>query len=222
MPSRHQKIDVLPAFQKRNGPHQKKGRGDETFKEKTNKDYKKASKIPDTGPAITNNINEKKPLHVHFSEDEYIIIDIEIPAQERETVEDEIKFIKEVNMETRSAKTSDHQVLTHDSRPAITNNTNDKKPLHVHFPEDEYIIIDIENPAQESETVEDEIKIIKEVNMETRSAKTPGPAITNNTNENAPLDVYYSEDEPVIIDIETPAQERKTSEDEIEIIKEVR
>ena len=175
----------------------------------------------DSRPAITNNTNVKKPLHVHFSEDEPVIIDIETPAQKRQTVEDKIKIMKEVNKETRSAKTSEHQVSTHDTRPAITNNTNDKKPLHVHFPEDEYIIIDIEIPAQERETVEDEIKIIKEVNMRTRSAKTPGPAITNNTNENAPLDVYYSEDEPVIIDIETPAQERKTLEDEIKIVKEV-
>ena len=231
MPSRHQKRDYWPSFQKRNSPQQKKGRKDETVKENTTKITKRPAKTPSTGLAITNNTNGKKPLHVRFSEDDHVIIDMEVPTQERETVKDEIKITKEVNMETRSAKTPDHQVLTLDAGTTITNNTNDKKPLYVHFSEDKNVIIDIEMPAQERETKEDEIKIIKEVNMETRSAKIPdyqvltldaGPAITNNANDKKPLHVHYSEEEPVIIDIETPASERKTLEDGIEIIQEVR
>ena len=163
MPSRHQKRDYWPAFQKRKCLHQKKRQGDETFKEKNPRITKRPAKTLDTGPAITNNTNDKKRLHVHFSEDEPIIIDIETTAQERKTSEDEIKIIKDVNMETRSAKTPDHQVSTNDAEPAITNNTNENAPLHVHYSEDEPVIIDIQTPSQERKTSEDEIEIIKEV-----------------------------------------------------------
>ena len=59
--------------------------------------------------------------------------------------------------------TPDHQVSTNDAEPAITNNTNENAPLHVHYSENQPVIIDIQTPAQERKTLEDEIEIIKEV-----------------------------------------------------------